>query len=73
MLISILYLINCQIPVTIFLAKDLVKTHRHLDETEDIDVIKIPITEMKQMLDNGEIRTSSEEIGLLHYFLYEDK
>ena len=24
------------------------------------------------MLDNGEIRTSSEEIGLLHYFLYEN-
>ena len=59
--------------VTIFLAKELVKTHRHLDETEDIDVIKIPITEMKQMLDNGEIRTSSEEIGLLHYFLYENR
>lgn len=59
--------------VTIFLAEKLVKTHRHLDETEDIDVIKIPITEIKKMLDNGEIRTSSEEIGLLHYFLYENK
>ena len=58
--------------VTIFLAKNLVKTQRHLDETEDIEVIKIPIKEVKQMLDNKEIKTSSEEIGLLHYFLYED-
>ena len=57
--------------VTIFLAKNLIKTHRHLDETEDIKVIKIPITEIKEMLDNGKIKTSSEEIGLLHYFLYE--
>ena len=57
--------------VTIFLAKDLIKTHRHLDETEDIEVIKVPITEIKEMLDNGKIKTSSEEIGLLHYFLYE--
>ena len=59
--------------VSIFLAKDLLKTQRHLDETEDIDVIKIPILEIKQMLDNGDIKTSSEEIGLLHYFLYECK
>lgn len=58
--------------VTIFLAKDLVKTHRHLDETEDIEVVKIPIKEVKQMLDNKEIKTSSEQIGLLHYFLYEN-
>ena len=59
--------------VTIFLARDLIKTHRNLDETEDIEVLRIPISEVKQMLDNGEIRTSSEEIGLLHYFLYENK
>lgn len=59
--------------VTIFLAKDLIKTHRHLDETEDIEVIKIPIKEVKEMLDNDEINTSSEQIGLLHYFMYEYK
>ena len=59
--------------VNIFLAKDLVKTQRHLDETEDIEVIKIPIKEIKEMLDRQEILTSSEQIGLLHYFLYENK
>lgn len=57
----------------IFLAKDLVKTQRHLDETEDIEVVKVPMEEVKQMLDNNEIITSSETVALLHYFMYEDK
>ena len=55
----------------IFLAKDLVKTHRHLDETEDIEVVKVPMEEAKLMLDNNEIITSSETVALLHYFMYE--
>lgn len=57
----------------IFLAKDLIKTQRHLDETEDIEVVKIPIEEVKEMLDKGEIKTSSETVALLHYFMYEYK
>ena len=57
----------------IFLAKELVKTHRHLDETEDIEVLELPKDEVKQLLDNGEIKTSGEVIGLLHYFMHEDK
>ena len=57
----------------IFLAKNLVKTHRHLDETEDIEVLEIPIHEIKTMLDNGEIKTSSETVALLHYFMYEER
>lgn len=57
----------------IFLATNLVKTERHLDETEDIEVLKIPIEEVKKMLESGEIQTSSETVGLLYYFMYEDK
>lgn len=56
---------------TIFLAKNLIKTQRHLDETEDIEVVEISKEIVKQMLDNGEIKTSGESIGLLHYFMYE--
>lgn len=55
----------------IFLARNLIKTQRHLDKTEDIEVVEIPKEKVKQMLDNGEIKTSSESIGLLHYFMYE--
>ena len=57
----------------IFLAKDLVKTKRHLDKTEDIEVVEIPLQEAKNMLDNGEIKTSSETVALLHYIMYENK
>lgn len=55
----------------IFLAKDLVKTKQHLDKTEDIEVLEIPLHEAKKMLDNGEIKTSSETVALMHYFMYE--
>ena len=54
----------------IFLAKDLVKTQRHLDATEDIKVIKLPLEEVKEMLDKNEIITSSETVALMHYFNY---
>ena len=56
--------------VSLFMATDLVKTKRHLDPTEDIEVIKIPIEEVKQMLDKGEITTVSEIILLMQYFFY---
>ena len=59
--------------VTIYLAKDLEKTERHLDETEDIEVVKIPITQAKELPDNGKIKSSSELIALSHYFLYESR
>ena len=62
----------CNEKITIFLAKDFIKTERHLDETEDIKVIKIPIEEVKELLTNGEIVTSNEVVALLHYFTYEN-
>ena len=58
--------------VTIFLAKNLIKTHTHLDETEDIKVLKIPIVKVKELLKNNEIVSSGENIALLHYFMYEE-
>lgn len=57
----------------IFLATDLVKTHRHLDDTEDIRVVKVKLNELKKMLDDNEILDASTTIALLHYFLYVKK
>ena len=57
----------------IFLATDLVKTHRHLDDTEDIKVVKVKIDKLKDMLDTNEILDASTTIALLHYFMYEKK
>ncbi len=55
----------------IFLATDLVKTHRNLDDTEDIKVFKVKINDLKRMLDTNEILDASTTIALLHYFMYE--
>lgn len=55
----------------IFIARDLVKTQRHLDATEDIKVITIPLEEAKEMLERNEIKTSSETVALMYYFNYE--
>lgn len=57
--------------ITIFLAQDLIKTQRKLDETEDIEVVKIQMKEAKKLLENNEIMTANEIIALLHYFTYE--
>lgn len=57
--------------IEIFLAKDLKYTHRHLDETEDIEVVRVPIEDAKEMLRKNEIITSTETVALLHYFMYE--
>ncbi|HJJ06800.1 MAG TPA: NUDIX hydrolase [Clostridiaceae bacterium] len=59
--------------ITIFLASDLQKTKRHLDETEDIKVIEISMKKLKEMLDKNEIITASTTIALMHYFLYINK
>ena len=57
----------------IFLARDLIKTHRHLDDTEDIKVVKVKLSDLKKMLDTNEILDASTTIALLHYFMYENK
>lgn len=57
--------------ITIFLATDLKKTQRHLDDTEDIQVVKVPMKQLKEMLDHNEIITASSTIALMHYFMYE--
>ena len=57
----------------IFLARDLIKTQRHLDDTEDINVVKVKLSQLKQMLDTNEILDASTTIALLHYFMYETK
>ena len=56
----------------IFLATNLKKTHRNLDDNEDINVIKVNIKDLKKMLDSNEILDASTTIALLHYFMYEN-
>lgn len=41
-----------------------------MDETEDINVIKLPLEEVIDMLDKNEIITASTTIALMHYLRY---
>ena len=54
--------------VYIFKAKNLTKTQRHLDPTEDIKVHKISVDELKELYRNEEIHSSAELIAILSYF-----
>ncbi len=56
--------------ISIYLATDLEKTQQHLDETENINVIELPLEEVVEMLDKNELFTASTIIGLLHYLRY---
>ena len=53
--------------IYIYRAKDLKKTKKNLDPTEDIKVHKITIEELKQLYEKGEICSSAELIALLSY------
>ncbi len=52
-----------------FLASDFTKTKQHLDEGEFIDVVEVPLDELRKMLDNNELITGSVTIALMDYFL----
>lgn len=54
----------------IYLATNLIKTEQHLDETEDINVIEVPLEELIEMLDKNEIITASTTIAIMHYLRY---
>jgi ADP-ribose pyrophosphatase len=45
----------CNELIDIYIATDLTKGERHLDDDEDINVLKFPIKKAKEMIRNGEI------------------
>ena len=59
--------------IKIYLATDMKKTKQHLDDTEDINVIEVPLEELIDMLDKNEIITASTTIAIMHYLLYKKK
>ncbi len=59
--------------VKIYLATNMKKTQQHLDEEEDIEVVKIPINEMMNFLEKNIIKDASTTIALMHYIIYKRK
>ena len=45
----------CNETIHLYLADHLVKSHQHLDQDEFLDVIRLPIDKVYQMVDHGEI------------------
>lgn len=56
--------------IYIYLATSFEKTQQHLDETEDINVIELPLKEVIEMLDKNELITATSTIALMHYLRY---
>lgn len=59
--------------IKIYLATNMKKTKQHLDDEEDINVIEVPLEELRKMLDKNEIITASTTIAVMHYLLYKKK
>ena len=59
--------------IKIYLATNMKKTKQHLDESEDINVIEVPLEELIEMVDKNEIITASTTIAVMHYLLYKNK
>lgn len=51
----------------IFSASGLTKGEQHLDEGEDINVRWIPLTQVEEMIDNGEINDAKTIIAIFKY------
>ena len=59
--------------IKVYLATNMKKTKQHLDEGEDINVVKIPVDEVIDMLDKNIIMDASTTVALMHYIIYKKK
>lgn len=56
---------NMKSTVHLFLAKDLTLTKQQMDEDEDITIVKLPMSEVLEKIETGEISISSNVASLL--------
>ena len=59
--------------IYLYRAYDCQKVAAHLDEGEFLDVVYLPIEQVKEMLQNGQINDGKTIIALQSYFLSENK
>lgn len=57
----------CNEKIEIYVAKDLVPTHQHLDEDEYVDVKAYTLAELKEMIFTGKIEDSKTVAAILAY------
>jgi len=57
----------CNEKIEIYVAKDLIPTHQHLDEDEYVDVKAYTLAELKEMIFTGKIEDSKTVAAILAY------
>ena len=57
----------CNERIEIFVAKNLIPSHQHLDEDEFVDVKAYPLDELKEMIFSGRIEDSKTIAAILAY------
>lgn len=63
----------CNERIDVFVARELVKTHQHLDEDEDIEIYKFELEELLDKIRTGEIQDSKTISAILAYKVFCDK
>lgn len=58
----------CNEVIDIYIAKDLTKTHRHLDEDEFVEVERYPIEELRDMVFGQKIQDSKTVAAIMAYY-----
>ena len=49
----------------LFFASDLLPTHQHLDEGEELEIVRLPVGDVLKMIASGEIIDGSLQLGVL--------
>ena len=57
----------CNERIEIFIARDLISSHQHLDEDEFVDVKPYSLKELKEMIFSGKIEDSKTIAAILAY------
>ena len=57
----------CNERIEIFVARDLISSHQHLDEGEYVDVKSYSLNELKEMIFSGKIEDSKTIAAILAY------
>lgn len=59
--------------IYLYMCKDLVKTHQHLDENEALEIIKLDFDDIKKLVSNGELVDAKSLCALTYYLIKNNK
>ena len=60
----------CNERIDVFVARNLIKTHQHLDEDENIEIQEYGIDELLKMIRKGKMKDSKTVSAILAYKIF---